>query len=206
MSRTFRYATLLAVTCLSAYAQSTFGVVLGEIKDSSGAVIRNAKVRLTNTAENTSRDGASDANGNYEFQNVKAGIYQVAVSAPGFRSYNANSLTLVARQTLRVDASLQVGDTSTVVEVTSTAGVIATDNPAISSTLTPEKVLNLPSNIRGSGSTSPYGLLQALPGGEVNAEAASRAKRPRRHAVRRECVAQRVPAPLCCEVRQQVAA
>ena len=164
MSRTLRYASLLAVTCLSTYAQSTFGVVLGEIKDSSGAVIRNAKVRLTNTAENTSREGASDANGNYEFQNVKAGIYQVAVSAPGFRSYNANSLTLVARQTLRVDASLQVGDTSTVVEVTSTAGVIATDNPAISSTLTPEKVLNLPSNIRGSGSTSPYGLLQALPG------------------------------------------
>jgi len=37
--------------------------------------------------------------------------------------------------------------------------VIATDNPAISSTLTPEKVLNLPSNVRGSGSTSPYALL-----------------------------------------------
>ncbi len=155
---------LLAFACLSTYAQSTFGVVLGEVKDSSGAVIRNAKVRLTNTAENNSREGASDANGNYEFQNVKAGIYQVAVSAPGFRSYNANGLTLVARQTLRVDASLQVGDTATTVEVTSTAGVIATDNPAISSTLTPEKVLNLPSNVRGSGSTSPYAMLQALPG------------------------------------------
>ena len=154
----------LAFACLSTYAQSTFGVVLGEVKDSSGAVIRNAKVRLTNTAENNSREGASDANGNYEFQNVKAGIYQVAVSAPGFRSYNANGLTLVARQTLRVDASLQVGDTATTVEVTSTAGVIATDNPAISSTLTPEKVLNLPSNVRGSGSTSPYAMLQALPG------------------------------------------
>ena len=155
---------LLASACLSTYAQSTFGVVLGEVKDSSGAVIRNAKVRLTNTAENISRDGASDANGNYEFQNVKAGIYQVAVSAPGFRSYNANGLTLVARQSLRVDAALQVGDTATVVEVTTTAGVIATDNPAISSTLTPEKVLNLPSNVRGSGSTSPYAMLQALPG------------------------------------------
>lgn len=164
MSRTFRYATLLALTCLSTYAQSTFGVVLGEVKDSSGAVIRNAKVRLTNTAENTSREGVSGTDGNYEFQNVKAGIYQVSVSAPGFRSFSANSLTLVARQTLRIDATLQVGDTATVVEVTTTAGVIATDNPAISSTLTPEKVLNLPSNVRGSGSTSPYAMLQALPG------------------------------------------
>jgi len=66
---------------------------------------------------------------------------------------------LVARQTLRVDADLQLGDVAQVVEVTTSAGVIATDNPAISSTLTPEKVLNLPSNVRGSGSTSPYALL-----------------------------------------------
>lgn len=146
------------------YGQSTFGVVLGDVKDSSGAVVRNARVRLTNTAENASRETASDANGNYEFQNVKAGPYSISVSSAGFRSFSATSLSLVARQTLRVDATLQVGDVTQTVEVTTTAGVIATDNPAISSTLTTEKVLNLPSNVRGSGSTSPYAMLQALPG------------------------------------------
>ncbi|MFN0102328.1 MAG: carboxypeptidase regulatory-like domain-containing protein [Bryobacteraceae bacterium] len=149
---------------MSSHAQSTFGVVLGEVKDGSGAVVRDARVRLTNTAENSIRDGVSDANGVYEFQNVKAGPYSVSVSSTGFRTFSASELTLVARQTLRVDAVLQLGDVSQVVEVTTTAGVIATDNPAISSTLTPEKVLNLPSNVRGSGSTSPYALLQALPG------------------------------------------
>jgi len=145
-------------------AQSTFGVVLGEVKDGSGAVIREARVRLTNTAENSTREVVSDSNGNYEFQNVKAGPYTVTVNAPGFRAFNASGLTLVARQTLRVDAALQIGDVTQVVEVSTNAGVIATDNPAISSSLTPEKVLNLPSNIRGSGSTSPYMMIQALPG------------------------------------------
>ncbi|MBI2686677.1 MAG: TonB-dependent receptor [Acidobacteria bacterium] len=164
MSRPLVLATLLISLAANSNAQSTFGVVLGEVKDGSGAIVRGARVRLTNTAENTTREGLSDASGNYEFQNVKAGPYSVSVTSAGFRTFTATELTLVARQTLRVDATLQVGDVTQVVEVSTTAGVIATDNPAISSTLTPEKVLNLPSNVRGSGSTSPYGLLQALPG------------------------------------------
>ncbi|MBM3752691.1 MAG: hypothetical protein FJW38_01775 [Acidobacteria bacterium] len=148
----------------AAYAQSTFGVVLGDVRDSSGAIVRDAKVKLTNTAENVSRETTSNANGSFEFQNVKAGPYAVSVSAAGFRTFNAASLELVARQTLRVDAALQVGDVTQVIEVTTAAGVIATDSPAIASSLSPEKVLNLPSNLRAAGNTSPYGLLQTLPG------------------------------------------
>ena len=165
MNHIIRKVLLLA--CLASFslsAQSTFGVVLGDIRDSSGAVVRGAKVRLTNTAENSTRDVVSDANGTYEFQNVKAGPYSINVTFAGFRAFKISDLALIARQTLRVDAALQVGDATQTVEVTSTAGVIATDNPAISSSLTPESVLNLPSNVRGSGSTTPYGLLQTLPG------------------------------------------
>ncbi|BDC50296.1 hypothetical protein F183_A26120 [Bryobacterales bacterium F-183] len=138
--------------------------MLGTVKDPSGASVSGATVKLTNTAENTSREMAADASGAFEFQNVKAGPYTVAVTANGFRTFTATQLQLVARQTLRVDATLQVGSVTEVVEVSTSAGVIATDSPAISSNLTPEKVLNLPSNVRGSGSTSPYALLQALPG------------------------------------------
>ncbi|MBM3788175.1 MAG: hypothetical protein FJW30_27865, partial [Acidobacteria bacterium] len=159
-----RIAAILLTLGFACHAQSTFGVVLGEVKDASGGVVAGAKIRLTNTAENIVREGVSAANGAYEFQNVKAGPYSVSVTAAGFRTFSAAGLQLDARQTLRVDASLQLGEVTQVVEVTSTAGIIATDNPAISSTLTPEKVLNLPSNVRGSGSTSPYALIQTLPG------------------------------------------
>ena len=138
--------------------------MLGDVRDPSGAVIRGANVKLTNTAENTSREVVSDANGAYEFQNVKAGPYSVTVSSQGFRTYAASDLTLVARQTLRVDIALQVGDVAQTVEVTTSAGVIATDNPAIASNLTPEKVLNLPTNVRGAGNTTPFAMLQTLPG------------------------------------------
>ena len=166
MARPFQFLPIVLLTFLAttAHAQSTFGVVLGTVKDPSGASVAGATVKLTNTAENTSREMAADPTGSFEFQNVKAGPYSVAVTANGFRTFTATQLQLVARQTLRVDATLQVGSVNEVVEVSTSAGVIATDSPAIASNLTPEKVLNLPSNVRGSGSTSPYALLQALPG------------------------------------------
>ena len=86
------------------------------------------------------------------------------IAAPGFRQFRATELTLQARARLRVDARLDVGEISQTVEVVSSAGVIATDTPAIASYLTANKVLDLPANVRGSGSTSPYALLQTLPG------------------------------------------
>lgn len=167
----FRFASRLALAALvwtasilPLDAQSTFGVILGEVRDASGAVIRGASVRLRNTAENIDRETVSGAGGNFEFQNVKAGPYSVTVASQGFRTFTASELTLVARQTLRIDAALQIGEVSQTVEVSTSAGVIATDNPAIASNLTPEKVLNLPTNVRGAGNTTPYAILQTLPG------------------------------------------
>ncbi len=155
---------VLLSAALPLAAQSTFGVVLGDVHDPSGAAISGAVVRLENTAENTSRETKSNSTGGYEFQNVKAGPYRVTVTFQGFRSFAAQNLNLVARQTLRVDARLEVGDVAQTVEVTTAAGIIATDNPAIASNLTPEKVLNLPTNVRGAGNTTPYAILQTLPG------------------------------------------
>ena len=134
------------------------------MRDASGAIVRDAKIQLRNTAENVKREPVSDATGNFEFQNVKAGPYAIMIGSPGFRTFTSSDLLLVARQSLRIDAALQVGDVTQTVEVTTSAGIIATDNPAISSNLTPEKVLNLPTNVRGAGNTTPYAMLQTLPG------------------------------------------
>lgn len=146
------------------FGQSTFGVVLGTVKDTSGAVITGATVRLINVAENTSREGASDNLGNYEFQNVKPGRYNITVTQQGFRAFNARDISVETRQTVRLDAALQVGEVSQSIEVAASAGIIATDSPVVASTLTPEKVAGLPVNVRGGGSTSPYAIIATLPG------------------------------------------
>ena len=105
----------------TAHAQSTFGVVLGTVKDVTGAVISGATIKLANNTEGTSREGKSNDKGDYEFQNVRPGNYSVTVSNSGFKASNMAGITLDARQTMRVDAILQVGEISQQVEVSSSA-------------------------------------------------------------------------------------
>ena len=146
-------------------AQSTYGTILGSVKDSTGAVIPNALVKIVNTDENTAREVTSNNNGEYQLLNVLPAHYTVTVTANGFENFSATDLVLVARQTLRVDAALRVGQmTQTVTVNSSEAGVIATDTQTIQETFDPKALLNLPANIRANGNTSPYQLIQVLPG------------------------------------------
>jgi hypothetical protein len=146
-------------------AQSTFGTILGSVKDNSGAVVPQAAVKATNTDENTTRETTTNGNGDYEFVNTKAGHYKIEVNAQGFQPYAATELLLIARQTLRIDVGLQVGQVSTAVNVEATAGVITTETQTVQSSLDGQALMTLPGNVRGGGgSTSPYALIAALPG------------------------------------------
>lgn len=158
----------LAVVCLlapsMAPAQSTFGTVLGTVRDASGAAVASAAVKVTNLNENTQRETITDNAGGYEVRNLKPGAYEVTVTAPGFQSWSVSQLALDARQTLRVDAGLKIGEITQTVNVEGTAGVITTDTQTISSSLDSNRVLQLPANVRAGGSTSPYALISTLPG------------------------------------------
>ena len=159
-------ALLLLSLCLcfgaSAFSQSTVGTILGTVKDASGAVVPNATVVATNVDENTTRQTVTNSNGDYSLLNALPARYSVTITAKGFETYTATDITLTARQTLRVDGSLKVGQMSQVVTVESTSqGVIATDSQTIQAALDPQK---MPVNVRADGNTSPYNVIQALPG------------------------------------------
>ncbi len=147
---------------ISAFSQSTFGTILGTVKDASGAVVPNATLKITNLDENTTRETSTNGNGDYSLLNALPARYSVTVSANGFETFTVTDLTLTARETLRVDASLKIGQMSQVVTVESTSqGVIATDSQTIQASLDPQK---MPVNVRAAGNTSPYNVIQMLPG------------------------------------------
>jgi hypothetical protein len=146
----------------SGFAQSTFGTILGTVKDASGAVVPNASLKIANLDENTTRETSTNANGDYSLLNALPARYSVTVTANGFETFTVTDLTLTARETLRVDATLKIGQMSQVVTVESTSqGVIATDSQTIQASLDPQQ---MPVNVRAAGNTSPYNVIQALPG------------------------------------------
>ncbi len=162
-------AVLFVCLCIASaafplHAQSTFGAIVGTVKDTSGAVINRAHVTITDTDENVSREVTTDATGNYEALNLQPARYQVAVSATGFEQEVVKDLQLAARQTSRVDVTMQVGAATQSVDVEGQAGVIASETDTIASSYGSEQILELPANLRASTDTSPYFLLTTLPG------------------------------------------
>ncbi|HLW78987.1 MAG TPA: TonB-dependent receptor [Terriglobia bacterium] len=159
---------LMALSALGAaplFAQSTLGTILGTVTDASGAVVAGCDVTVTNTDEGTSRSAKTDANGNFEMVNSKPGHYAVEATSAGFKTQRVQDLELLARQTLRVDVTLQLGQVTQQVQVEANAGVINTETETVSSTYNSLQITNLPTNYRASGNgNSPYYLLEILPG------------------------------------------
>jgi Carboxypeptidase regulatory-like domain len=164
MKHIVRLLLLMLTLAPITFSQSTFGTIRGTISDDKGAAIANTTIRIINQDENAAREVVTDAQGNYEAPNLKAGRYQVRVKKDGFKEYLQSDLWLDARQVLRVDVSLQIGRIDETVTITGGAGVISTETQTVSSNLKSQQVLSLPANVRGNRSTSPYALVSVLPG------------------------------------------
>ena len=61
---------LVLAMSLPARSQSTFGTILGNVHDASGAVIPGATVTLTNTGTTAQRVLSSDGAGDFVFSNI----------------------------------------------------------------------------------------------------------------------------------------
>ena len=170
VSTRFRLAARLLLCCVFVIglaaplaAQSTFGAILGTVRDSSGALVVGAQVTLLNNGTTAVRTTATDANGNYAFRNIDVGSYKVTIAAQGFQSESLPGIALTARETRRLDVALKLtGETQTVVVLDdSAAPVITTDVSNLAETKVGDELVQLPVAIysRSSGSTSPISTL-----------------------------------------------
>ena len=71
-----------------AWAQEN-ATITGIVTDSTGAVVPNVQVTLTNQATSQVRTSVSNGSGIYDFPNVGVGNYTLAATAPGFRNSSA---------------------------------------------------------------------------------------------------------------------
>ena len=153
--------------CTSAFAQSTFGTILGTVKDPGGNVVVGAQILLTNQGTSAQRTAVTDASGNFVLANLDQGTYELTIQAGGFEEVRDTNLNLLARETMRVDGALKVGTQSQSVTVRAGAEtVLNTDVSNLAQTKTSLELINLPVAItsRSTGSTSPMTTLTTQPG------------------------------------------
>jgi hypothetical protein len=137
---TFLFSLLL--TC-SAFAQTATSSLRGVVTDPSGAVVSTAEVLLTESSVGFSQGHTTNAQGEYSFQQIPPGNYEIRISAPGFDT-QVTKATLLVNQPATVNIKLAIGSSSTTVEVVSEANAINVTDASLGSAFNPAQVQNLP--------------------------------------------------------------
>ncbi len=124
------------------------GSIVGTVTDASGAAVANAKVQVTNTATNISKQITTNDSGNYTVPYLRPGTYRVTVEAAGFDKSVVDNVSLVVAQERRVDVVMKVGAVTTQVEVSAGALALDTESAAVAQVVSRTQVQELPLNGR----------------------------------------------------------
>lgn len=143
------FAALFAVFAATAlYAQIVeTGIITGEVKDNTGALIPNARVTVLNTNTGLKINITSDSQGIYVSPPLHPGDYNVVVEATGFSTV-VDHVRLEVGQRANADISLAVGTTAETIEVQAASELLETESSSVGNLRTEEAVRDLPLNGR----------------------------------------------------------
>jgi hypothetical protein len=126
--------------------------VAGVVRDKNQAVVPNASVTITNKDKGLSRSTTTNANGEYKFDFIPAGRYDVKVSASGFGDRAVENFDVLVGKTNNVDFTMEPGvQTANVTVTAGEAELVSREKTDIGLNITPRDVEDLPLNGRDLG-------------------------------------------------------
>ncbi len=146
--------SLLVVASLSIFlaatlrSQSVRATILGTITDSSGGIVRDARVTVRQTATDLTRTELTNESGEFSIPQLPVGPYLLTVEKPGFKKTERTGIELRVDDRFRADVVLPVGQVTETVAVEATNPVVNTDSATVGNVVDNRKVTELPLNGR----------------------------------------------------------
>ena len=144
-------SALLLVFTFSApqlHAQAVGATLTGTVTDQSGGVVSNAEISIKNNATGDVRPVTSNADGIYSAPNLQPGVYTVTITASGFSTTVQNNVTLTVGASQLLNFTMQVGQSTQTVQVTTEAPTVDLTNAEIGNLTTEKTIVDLPLNGR----------------------------------------------------------
>lgn len=126
------------------FGQRDRGTLTGIVTDSTGAVVPNTQLTITNTATNSVFKATTTETGTYNVPNLPIGAYKIEFEASGFKKLERSNIALEMGQVLRVDVTMELGAVTESVQVTAELSRVETETPRVQSTMANEQVRNVP--------------------------------------------------------------
>ncbi len=164
-----RIALLVLALACAGFAQRDLSTLAGTITDSSGGVVVNAKVTITEVATGQVYSILTNNLGEFVRPALKPATYNVTVTAPGFKTSEQKDVLLTAGERTGVTITLTVGDVGQTVEVAAEAPILQTESTQVGADLNTKMVTDVP-----LGGTRNLAYLARLTPGVVPAEPGAR--------------------------------
>jgi hypothetical protein len=151
MAKKFIVLLLGALLCgLSLYAQvNATGALAGTVTDKSGAVVPNANVKITSKDTGAARETTSSGAGQYRFDLLAAGTYEVRASITGFANATYQNVNVSVSQVTTVDVSLAPSSQAETVTVEANgAALVDLAKTDVSLPISIQQIQDLPLNGR----------------------------------------------------------
>ena len=141
-------ANILLLSSSPVLAQVDQGAITGLVTDSSGAVVSNAQVTLTNTDNGLVQQTATSSSGEYTFSPVRIGNYSISATSQGFATTTQKDLKVSVQQRLAVNLQLKPGSTTETVEVSTTVPLMQTEDASVGQVVDGRTINNMALNGR----------------------------------------------------------
>jgi Carboxypeptidase regulatory-like domain/TonB-dependent Receptor Plug Domain len=153
MSKFVCFATIFAVLLgftlpARISAQMVGATISGTVVDPSGAVVAGVKIVVKNVSTGSVANAATNAVGVFNAPNLQPGPYELTASATGFTTLVRSRITLTVGQELVLNLTLQVGNTTQQIEVTTEAPTVDLANATVGGLVSGATVEELPLNGR----------------------------------------------------------
>jgi Carboxypeptidase regulatory-like domain len=139
------FACALSVLVSPARGQSVYGSIFGTVADKNGGAIPGATITVTDVSKGTVFTVLSNATGDYTVPHLIPDIYNIRVTAKGFKAFETTGIQVEADAAPRIDASLEVGGATETVQVNADQEpVIKTDRADVATVFNEQQVSSLP--------------------------------------------------------------
>src|ERR1700722_1794996 len=141
-------AIAVLVLCLASFSQGSQGNIRGGVFDQSGGAISGAMVTITDVARGVARSLTTDGAGQYVATNLNPGTYTVRAEVKGFKAEDHSGVLVEVGEDVRVDLTLQPGEQTQTITVTSDVPAIDTTSSTLGGTVSNQSINALPLNGR----------------------------------------------------------